>query len=154
MAPLAGGTFAIIPSDVVFTMFCEYLGWVTFYFSWRTMQGVLGVFGAFAFCVMYMFFPETSHPGSRGIDKRRAEYGPDSHHRNIGFVFINPLRLMLLLRNPNLMLIVCSLSKAISKDFISSKTFITQSITLSASLMAMLGMFYPLKFSQAYPTIL
>ena len=74
------------------------------------MQGSLGVVGFIAYCIMFLFFPETSQPGSRGIDKVRASQGPDAKNKKIGFIFINPLRLMLLLRSPNLLLIVSARS--------------------------------------------
>jgi len=67
------------------------------------MQGILGLVGFIIFVIVYLFFPDTSHPGARGIDKLR---GPDSLNKPVGFVFVNPLRPMLLLRSPNLFLIV------------------------------------------------
>lgn len=62
------------------------------------MQWALGGVGLLAFLLMYFLFPETSQPGTRGIDKILKEQA--------GFRFINPLRPMLLLRSPNLFLIV------------------------------------------------
>ena len=67
------------------------------------MQGSLGVVGFLTFCMIYCWFPETSQPGSRGIDKMRAESGENAKDH---FYFINPLRPLLLLRSPNLLLIV------------------------------------------------
>ncbi|KDR82154.1 hypothetical protein GALMADRAFT_135516 [Galerina marginata CBS 339.88] len=93
-------------------------GWATYYYSWRTMQGSLGVLGFVAFCTMYFFFPETSQPGTRGIDKLRASRGPDSQDKKIGFVFINPLRPMLLLRSPNLLMISFILSASLMTVFV------------------------------------
>jgi len=66
------------------------------------MQGSLGIVGFAAFCAMYFFFPDTSHPGSRGIDKLAA----DDPKRQRTIIFINPLRPLWLLRSPNLLLIV------------------------------------------------
>ncbi|PPR00921.1 hypothetical protein CVT26_015531 [Gymnopilus dilepis] len=98
LAPLAGGS-------------------TTFYYSWRVMQGSLGLVGFIAYCIMFLFFPETSQPGSRGIDKVRASQGPDAKNKKIGFIFINPLRLMLLLRSPNLLLISIILSSSLMTVF-------------------------------------
>lgn len=67
------------------------------------MQGSLGVVGFLTFCMIYYWFPETSQPGSRGIDKMRAESEGNAKDH---FFFINPLRPLLLLRSPNLFLIV------------------------------------------------
>ena len=67
------------------------------------MQGFIGVVGFLIFCMIYCWFPETSQPGSRGIDKKRAESGGNAKDH---FYLINPLRPLLLLRSPNLFLIV------------------------------------------------
>ena len=74
-------------------------GSVAFYYSWRTMQVLLGVCGLLEFVLMYFLFPETSQPGARGIDKLALE-------DRAKFIFINPLRPLALLRSPNLLLIV------------------------------------------------
>ena len=77
------------------------------------MQGLLGVLGILIFCMIYCWFPETSQPGSRGIDKKKrvVESGGDAGGENTkkghhSFFFINPLRPLLLLKSPNLLLIV------------------------------------------------
>lgn len=86
LAPLLGGT-------------------VTYYFSWRIMQGSLGFIGFLVWVVILLFFPETSQPGARGVDKLRLKEGEHWRQR---FVFVNPLRPLALLRSPNLFLIVSS----------------------------------------------
>ena len=43
-------------------------GFATHYASWRVMQGSLGTTGFIIFVSILLFFPETSHPGARGID--------------------------------------------------------------------------------------
>ena len=77
-------------------------GWITHYCSWRAMHGILGLLGLIAFTTFYFLFPETSQPGARGIDKMKAEHGSSSR----SFVFINPLRSLLLLRSPTMLIIV------------------------------------------------
>ena len=67
------------------------------------MQAILGLVGLITFIVIYFFFPETSQPGARGIDKMKVEKGPDS---SIPFMFINPLKPILLLRSPSMLLVV------------------------------------------------
>lgn len=68
------------------------------------MQLCLGLFGLIAFVIMLVAFPETSHPGARGIDKLRQS----------GFVgrrwfpvFVNPLKPLNLLRSPTIFSVVC-----------------------------------------------
>jgi hypothetical protein len=74
-----------------------YLGWTTEYYSWRVMQGMLGLVGLIAFIAVYYFFPETSQPGARGIDKMKATDGTNSSR---SLIFINPLQSIWLLRSP------------------------------------------------------
>ncbi|KZP06003.1 MFS general substrate transporter [Athelia psychrophila] len=66
------------------------------YASWRVMQYTLGASGALAFAAVWLFLPETSHPGTRGIDQLRAM-------RRRGLVWVNPLACLWLLRSPNLL---------------------------------------------------
>lgn len=79
LAPLAGGIAA-------------------HYSSWRTMQLALGVWGLAAFVWIFLFFPETSHPGTRGVEKidpvKRPTWRP---------VILNPLAPLWLLRSPNVL---------------------------------------------------
>ena len=100
LAPLVGGKY-IFPQKCAIPK--RSLGTVAYYYSWRSMQGSLGVVGFLIFSVIYCWFPETSWPGSRGIDKMRAESGENA---TVHSYFINPLRPLLLLRSPNLLLIV------------------------------------------------
>jgi hypothetical protein len=62
------------------------------------MQLALGVMGALVFIAIFLFLPEPSHPGARGVDKLQAGSSK--------FVFVNPLRPLWLLRSPNLLLTV------------------------------------------------
>ncbi|KAF5325444.1 hypothetical protein D9619_010047 [Psilocybe cf. subviscida] len=98
-------------------------GTATHYFSWRFMQGILGVMGLTAWLTIVFFFPETSQPGARGIDQLRTEEGPNYRPR---FVFVNPLRPLALLRSPNLFLI---------------------SMITSASLMSVMVLLIPLAYT-------
>ena len=85
-------------------------GWITHYCSWRAMHGILGLLGLIAFTTIYFLFPETSQPGTRGIEKMKAkEHGLGSSSSSTSFVFINPLRSLWLLRSPIMVLIVSCL---------------------------------------------
>lgn len=74
-------------------------GLVTAYASWRTLQFCLGVMGGLIFILMFLYFPETSHPGMRGIDQIPPSNRPSK------FMIINPLKPLVLLRSPNILAI-------------------------------------------------
>ncbi|KAF9255721.1 MFS general substrate transporter [Marasmius fiardii PR-910] len=76
-------------------------GFVAHYSSWRTMQAGLGVAGIIGFVLVAMFLSETTPPGTRGIDKRKAELGRD----NAPFTIPNPFATITLLRSPNIIAI-------------------------------------------------
>ncbi|TFK35473.1 major facilitator superfamily domain-containing protein [Crucibulum laeve] len=84
LAPLAGGIAA-------------------HYSSWRVMQFALGGIGLGAFIFMSFFFPETSHPGARGVDKLEGYTHPTWRP-----VLLNPLSPLWLLRSPNLLAVSAS----------------------------------------------
>uniref|UniRef100_A0A0W0EYQ7 Major facilitator superfamily (MFS) profile domain-containing protein n=2 Tax=Moniliophthora roreri TaxID=221103 RepID=A0A0W0EYQ7_MONRR len=73
-------------------------GFAAHYASWRVMQLGLGVAGLLGFICMALYYPETSIPGTRGIDKRRAELGRD----DVYLVWVNPFRALAILRSPNI----------------------------------------------------
>ncbi|KAF9009713.1 major facilitator superfamily domain-containing protein [Cyathus striatus] len=86
LAPLAGGAAA-------------------HYASWRILQFSLGVFGLISFIFTLFFLPETSHPGSRGIEKQAASGKPLPQWRP---VILNPLSPLWMLRSPNLFFVSLS----------------------------------------------
>ncbi|KAG1819858.1 major facilitator superfamily domain-containing protein, partial [Suillus subaureus] len=65
------------------------------YWSWRNLQYSIGVWGLLEMLLMYLSFPETSHPGTLGIDKLM-------HRRWIHITWVNPLSSLWLLQSPNL----------------------------------------------------
>ncbi|KAK0227603.1 MFS general substrate transporter [Armillaria fumosa] len=83
-------------------------GWGAHYASWRWTQIALALAGFAAFVLMFFFLPETTHPGSRGVDKMREADGALSKRRK--WVWLNPFASLTLLRSPNLML--CTLAGA------------------------------------------
>ncbi|KAF7974237.1 hypothetical protein HWV62_13122 [Athelia sp. TMB] len=84
------------------------------YASWRVMQYVLGACGAVAFLGVYFFLPETSRPGTRGVDKLHGSIGVKGETvgtlRRNGIVWVNPLASLWLLRSPNLFAVVRALA--------------------------------------------
>lgn len=68
------------------------------------MQYIFGVVGFVCFLGMFLFFAETSHPGTRGIDKWRREHGDNVGRLKI--VWLNPIDTLRLLKSPNLLAIV------------------------------------------------
>jgi len=102
LAPLVGGKYNLCPQKGALSKnSISWLGVAAYYYSWRAMQGFLGLVGFLTFCMIHCWFPETSQ--SRGIDKMRANSGENAKDHSF---FINPLRPLLLLRSPNLFLIV------------------------------------------------
>ena len=99
LAPFVGGTFLVsfIMLDTLNSQKDDCSGWTTEYYSWRVMQGILALVGLIAFTTFYFLFPETSQPGTRGIDKMKAANEIDSSK---SFIFINPLQSLWLLRSP------------------------------------------------------
>ena len=69
------------------------------------MQIMIGGASLLVFTLMFFLFPETSHPGMRGIDKWKRDNGDDDSE-SFGFVWVNPLSSLLLLRSPNILAIV------------------------------------------------
>ena len=83
LAPTAGGTTA-------------------HYFSWRATQYGLFWAGFVSLVLTYLFQPETSQPGARGVDKLVEKEG------KARWVWLNPIESIVLLRSPNVLLVVCS----------------------------------------------
>ncbi|KAJ3566595.1 hypothetical protein NP233_g6898 [Leucocoprinus birnbaumii] len=77
------------------------------YASWRHMQLIIGILGLIAFGIIWVFFPETSHPGTRGIDKLRRQAEGGAKIRWTQY-FVNPLSPLGLLRAPNIVTIMIS----------------------------------------------
>lgn len=70
------------------------------YLSWRATQYGLCIAGAVSLALTYLFQPETSQPGTRGVEKlARARW-----------VWLNPFENLALLRSPNVFCIVSSCS--------------------------------------------
>lgn len=67
------------------------------------MQLILGAATLIALAGMLLFFPETSHPGARGIDKWRQQAAVGMRFK---FVWVNPLSALWLLKSPNLLAVV------------------------------------------------
>ncbi|KAG1884726.1 major facilitator superfamily domain-containing protein [Suillus subluteus] len=70
-------------------------GAATQYWSWRNLHYSIGAWGLLELLLIYLSFPETSHPGTLGIDKV-------TRRRWIHITWVNPLSSLWLLRSPNL----------------------------------------------------
>lgn len=78
-----------------------YTGIAAHYFSWRLLQLGLGLTGLIVFLVAILFFPETYHPGQRGVDKVDPASIPTWRP-----VLLNPFQPLWILRSPNLLAVV------------------------------------------------
>ena len=65
------------------------------------MQLALGIFGLMLFVFVLFVFPETYHPGERGVDKADPSELPSWRP-----VLLNPLRALSMMRSPNLLAVV------------------------------------------------
>ena len=64
------------------------------------MQYALFLAGVIALILTLVYLPETSHPGTRGIDKL-YEHG-DLERGKFKWVWLNPFRSLSLLKSPNI----------------------------------------------------
>ncbi|KAF8920192.1 MFS general substrate transporter [Mucidula mucida] len=92
--------------------------------SWRVMQFILAGAGFLGFVCIFLFFPETSHPGVRGIEKLRQtrqieeDQGGSLKENHLGWVWVNPLRPLWLLRSPNLLAVTIAGLAVLLTDYV------------------------------------
>lgn len=79
------------------------LGLFTYQFSWRALHLSLAAFALTAFLCIFFWFPETSHPGTRGRDRFDHEGGVHPRWRP---VFLNPFSQLDMLRSPSILAVV------------------------------------------------
>jgi len=95
--------FAICLISTTFAPFAG--GYITHYYSWRVVHGILCFVGLIGFATFYFLFPETSQPGARGIEKmNNPADGINNDSSKSSFKFINPLKPLWLLRSPSMLL--------------------------------------------------
>ena len=68
------------------------------------MQAGVGLAALLAYLLMYVGMPDTSHPGTRGVDK---EFGGE-----FKWVWLNPFKCLWYMRSPNLLALVSPLFHA------------------------------------------
>ncbi|KIK37208.1 hypothetical protein CY34DRAFT_810557, partial [Suillus luteus UH-Slu-Lm8-n1] len=81
------------------------------YWSWRNLHYCLGAWGLLQMLLIYLSFPETSHPGTLGIDKL-------TRRRWIHITWVNPLSSLWLLRSPNLSAVMLAWTLVLISDFV------------------------------------
>ncbi|KIY69847.1 MFS general substrate transporter [Cylindrobasidium torrendii FP15055 ss-10] len=91
-------------------------GWGAHYASWRLTQFYLGIVSLLTCLLMFFFLPETSHPGSRGIELVWASSNSD--RRPFKWVWLNPLKSLHLMRSPVLMLMVFASLCSVLADYV------------------------------------
>jgi MFS family permease len=81
------------------------------YWSWRNLQYSIGVWGLLEMVLIYVSFPETSRPGTLGIDKL-------TRRRWIHITWVNPLSSLWLLRSPNLFAGMVAQAFLLTSDYV------------------------------------
>jgi MFS family permease len=81
------------------------------YWSWRNLHYSLAAWSLVELLLIYLSFPETSHPGTLGIDKLKRR-------RWINITWVNPLSCLWLLRSPNLFAVMFASSLALITDYV------------------------------------
>ncbi|KAG0701554.1 major facilitator superfamily domain-containing protein [Suillus ampliporus] len=81
------------------------------YWSWRNLHYSLGAWGLLEMLLIYLSLPETSHPGTMGIDKI-------TRRRWIHLTWVNPLSSLWLLRSPNLFAVMLASSLVLISDYV------------------------------------
>lgn len=78
------------------------------YSSWRDVQLGLFFVGLIVFMGMLLLLPETSHPGTLGMDESEDSESTAVGERRYKWVWLNPFSCIWLLRSPNLLFVVCA----------------------------------------------
>ncbi|KAF7355932.1 MFS general substrate transporter [Mycena venus] len=102
-------------------------GWVAHYASWRYLQLGLFVFGGLLSLAMLFYLPETSHPGTTGLEKLAkaesdstdniAESYDETGRPRFRWVWLNPFSSLSVLRSPNLALVTFCSSAVLVTEF-------------------------------------
>ncbi|KAG1805000.1 major facilitator superfamily domain-containing protein [Suillus plorans] len=86
-------------------------GAATQYWSWRNLHYSICAWALLEMLFIYLSLPETSHPGTLGIDKLPSR-------RSIHIVWINPLSTLWLLRSPNLFAVMLASALMVSTIYV------------------------------------
>ncbi|KAJ8700969.1 hypothetical protein PTI98_003941 [Pleurotus ostreatus] len=102
-------------------------GIATHYSSWRMLQWGFLIYGLALLVLMVLWLPETSHPGTLGIEKVFDDQNQQvprctPSRRHWRWVWLNPFSCLGLLRSPNLMLVVCTLSLSPALDLLGRRS--------------------------------
>ncbi|KXN87016.1 Quinidine resistance protein 1 [Leucoagaricus sp. SymC.cos] len=90
-------------------------GFFAHQFSWRFLHLTLAAFALGAFLCILFYFPETSHPGSRGVDKLEREGGVHPGWRPI---ILNPFSQLDMLRSPSILAVSLGSFLTLQCDFV------------------------------------
>ncbi|KAF5349687.1 hypothetical protein D9756_008816 [Leucocoprinus leucothites] len=90
-------------------------GFVAHHFSWRLLHFFLAAFTFTAFLCILFYFPETSHPGSRGVDEFEREGGVHPRWRP---VILNPFSQLDMLRSPSILAVSLGSFLTLQCDFV------------------------------------
>ncbi|KAF8180307.1 major facilitator superfamily domain-containing protein [Mycena galopus ATCC 62051] len=86
------------------------------YSSWRDVQLGLSFVGLFVFMGMLLLLPETSHPGTLGMDESEDSELTAVAERRSKWVWLNPFLCIWLLRSPNLLFVTIACATVLYTD--------------------------------------
>lgn len=84
-------------------------GTAAHYWSWRSLQWSLGLWGFIEMVFIYLFLPETSHSHLGGVSELTTPFN---------FVWINPFNSIWLLRSPNIMAVTLANASAMVTEYV------------------------------------
>ncbi|KAG2756972.1 MFS general substrate transporter [Suillus brevipes Sb2] len=84
-------------------------GAAAYYWSWRSLQWSIGLWGFLEMVFIYLFLPETSHSHSGSIRQLTTPFN---------FVWINPFSSIWLLRSPNIMAVALANTSAMVTEYV------------------------------------
>ncbi|KAJ2936163.1 hypothetical protein H1R20_g935, partial [Candolleomyces eurysporus] len=82
------------------------------------MQLILAIAVLLVFISVLLILPETSHPGTRGVDKSEVPVSGRNSRKLKMPVILNPFKPLLLLRSPNVLIVATAVFLTLAVDYV------------------------------------